>query len=107
MVPQELDDPVPEERRQVYKILRLLQVMVPPDEPPEVNGTFGGDSVLWISIVIPLTLDTYPHVLPGLGDAAAGAMDEALGWFGCSTLGPRYPWHLTSFTLRLSRSTCE
>ena len=45
MVPQEVDDPVPEERHQVYKILRLLQVMVPPDEPPEVNGTFGGDSV--------------------------------------------------------------
>ena len=45
MVPQEVDDPVPEERHQVYKILRLLQVMVPPDEPPEVNGTFGGGSV--------------------------------------------------------------
>ena len=44
MVPQELDDPVPEERHQVYKILRLLQVMVRPDEPPEVNGTFGGGS---------------------------------------------------------------
>jgi hypothetical protein len=45
MVPQELDDPVPEERHQVYKILRLLQVMVRPDKPPEVNGTFGGGSV--------------------------------------------------------------
>jgi hypothetical protein len=45
MVPQELDDPVPEERRQVYMILRLLQVMVRPDKPPEVNGTFGGGSV--------------------------------------------------------------
>jgi integrase len=25
------------------------------------------------------TMDTYSHVLPGMGDAAAGAMDEALG----------------------------
>src|ERR671920_1946280 len=55
-------------------------------------GHSEGARFLWIRIVIPLTLDTYPHVLPGLGDAAAGAMDEALGWFGCSTLGPRYPW---------------
>src|SRR5215204_2220659 len=70
-------------------------------------GHSEGARFLWIRIVIPLTLDTYPHVLPGLGDAAAGAMDEASGWFGCSTLGSRYPWHLTSFTLRLSRSTCE
>lgn len=45
MVPQEVDDPLPEERRQVYKILRLLQVMVRPDGPPEVNRTFGGGSV--------------------------------------------------------------
>ena len=29
-----------------------------------------------------ITLDTYSHVLPGMGDAAAGAMDEALGCFG-------------------------
>src|SRR5215204_703593 len=70
-------------------------------------GHSEGTRFLWIRIVIPLTLDTYPHVLPGLGDAAAGAMDEASGWFGCSTLGSSYPWHLTSFTLRLSRSTCE
>jgi integrase len=28
---------------------------------------------------IAVTLDTYSHVLPGMGDAAAGAMDEALG----------------------------
>ena len=70
-------------------------------------GHSEGARFLWIRIVIPLTLDTYPHVLPGLDDAAAGAMDEALGWSGCSTLVPRYPWHLTSFTLRLSRSTCE
>ncbi|HLM78157.1 MAG TPA: site-specific integrase [Rubrobacteraceae bacterium] len=28
---------------------------------------------------ISITLDTYSHVLPGMGDAAAGAMDEALG----------------------------
>lgn len=28
---------------------------------------------------IAITLDTYSHVLPGMGDAAAGAMDEALG----------------------------
>ena len=28
---------------------------------------------------ITLTLDTYSHVLPGMGDEAAGAMDEALG----------------------------
>jgi len=27
---------------------------------------------------IAITLDTYSHVLPGMGDAAAGAMDEAL-----------------------------
>jgi integrase len=27
---------------------------------------------------ISITLDTYSHVLPGMGDAAAGAMDEAL-----------------------------
>jgi integrase len=26
-----------------------------------------------------ITLDTYSHVLPGMGDAAAGAMDEAAG----------------------------
>jgi integrase len=25
------------------------------------------------------TMDTYSHVLPGMGDAAAGAMDEAQG----------------------------
>ena len=28
---------------------------------------------------VSLTLNTYSHVLPGMGDAAAGAMDEALG----------------------------
>ncbi len=28
---------------------------------------------------ISITLDTYSHVLPGMGDAASGAMDEALG----------------------------
>src|ERR671917_2882723 len=28
---------------------------------------------------ISITLDTYSHVLPGMTDAAAGAMDEALG----------------------------
>jgi integrase len=28
---------------------------------------------------ISITLDTYSHVLPGMGDAAAGAMDEAFG----------------------------
>jgi integrase len=28
---------------------------------------------------IAITLDIYSHVLPGMGDAAAGAMDEALG----------------------------
>ena len=28
---------------------------------------------------IAITLDTYSHVLPGMGDAAVGAMDEALG----------------------------
>jgi integrase len=27
---------------------------------------------------IPETMDTYSHVLPGMGDTAAGAMDEAL-----------------------------
>ena len=44
---------------------------------------------MWVRIVIPITLDTYPHVLPGVGDAAAGAMDEALGWSGCSTYRPQ------------------
>ncbi len=28
---------------------------------------------------ISITLATYSHVLPGMGDAAAGAIDEALG----------------------------
>jgi integrase len=28
---------------------------------------------------ISITLDTYSHVLPGMGDAAAGAMDDTLG----------------------------
>jgi integrase len=28
---------------------------------------------------ISVTLDTYSHVLPGMSDAAAAAMDEALG----------------------------
>lgn len=28
---------------------------------------------------ISLTLNVYSHVLPDMGDAAAGAMDEALG----------------------------
>jgi integrase len=28
---------------------------------------------------IAITLDTYSHVLPGMGDAAAGAMDDTLG----------------------------
>ena len=28
---------------------------------------------------ISLTLGVYSHVLPGMGDAAAGAMDAALG----------------------------
>ena len=28
---------------------------------------------------VSLTLNTYSHVLPDMGDAAAGAMDEALG----------------------------
>ena len=27
---------------------------------------------------ISITLDTYSHVIPGMGDAAAGAMDDAL-----------------------------
>jgi integrase len=27
---------------------------------------------------VTITLDTYSHVIPGLGDAAAGAMDDAL-----------------------------
>jgi integrase len=27
---------------------------------------------------IAITLDTYSHVIPGLGDAAAGAMDDLL-----------------------------
>ena len=25
------------------------------------------------------TLDTYSHVIPGMGDAAVGAMDDAVG----------------------------
>jgi integrase len=28
---------------------------------------------------VTITLDTYSHVTPGLGDAAAGAMDDVLG----------------------------
>jgi hypothetical protein len=28
---------------------------------------------------IAITLDTYSHVIPGLGDAAATAMEDALG----------------------------
>ena len=28
---------------------------------------------------VSITLDVYSHVIPGLGEAAAGAMDEALG----------------------------
>jgi integrase len=28
---------------------------------------------------IAITLDTYSHVIPGLGDAAANAMEDALG----------------------------
>jgi integrase len=28
---------------------------------------------------ISITLDTYSHVIPGLGDVAAGAMDDVLG----------------------------
>ena len=43
MVPEELDDLTSEERHQIYKMLRL-QVTVGPDMPPEVSGTFGGDS---------------------------------------------------------------
>jgi hypothetical protein len=42
-VPEELDDLTSEERHQIYKMLRL-QVVVGPDMPPEVSGTFGGDS---------------------------------------------------------------
>jgi integrase len=37
---------------------------------------------------ISLTLNTYSHVLPDMGDAATGGMDAALGWpglqYGCS-----------------------
>jgi hypothetical protein len=42
MVPEELDDLASEERHQIYKMLRL-QVIVGPDRPPEVSGTFGED----------------------------------------------------------------
>jgi site-specific DNA recombinase len=42
MVPEELDDLASEERHQIYKMLRL-KVIVGPDMPPEVSGTFGGD----------------------------------------------------------------
>ncbi len=28
---------------------------------------------------VSITLDVYPHVIPGLGDAAAVAMEDALG----------------------------
>jgi integrase len=31
---------------------------------------------------VTITLDTYSHVIPGLGDAAAGAMDDALSYSG-------------------------
>ena len=34
---------------------------------------------LWGHSIISVTLDTCSHVLPGMGDDAAGAMDEALG----------------------------
>jgi integrase len=30
-------------------------------------------------VFVTITLDTYSHVIPGLGDAAADAMDDALG----------------------------
>ena len=30
---------------------------------------------------IPETMDTYSHVLPGMDDTTAGAMDEALSWW--------------------------
>jgi integrase len=29
---------------------------------------------------IAITLDTYSHVIPGLGEAAAAAMEDALGY---------------------------
>jgi hypothetical protein len=35
--------------------------------------------VLGHASVTTITLDAYSHELPGLGDAAADAMDEALG----------------------------
>ena len=30
---------------------------------------------------IPETMDTYSHVLPGMDDTTAGAVDEALSWW--------------------------
>jgi hypothetical protein len=42
MVPEELDELTPEERHQIYKMLRL-QVIVGPDKPPEVRGAFGAN----------------------------------------------------------------
>ena len=38
---------------------------------------------------IAITLGTYSHVLPGMGDAAAGAMDEALGYSPVAVRGLR------------------
>ena len=29
---------------------------------------------------IAIAIDTYSHVLPGVGDGLAGAMDHAMGW---------------------------
>lgn len=47
---------------------------------------------------ISITLDTYSHVLPGMGDAAAGAMDEALGYSLVAVKGlRRQNWSLQFF----------
>jgi hypothetical protein len=46
--------------------------------PQEIRKSLAGQELLSHS-TLAITLDTYPHVLPGMGDAAAEAMDEALG----------------------------
>jgi integrase len=35
---------------------------------------------------IAITLDIYSHVIPGMGDAAANAMEDVLSWFSTSVL---------------------
>ena len=43
-----------------------------------IRKSLAGQELLGHS-TLAITLDTYPHVPPGMGGAAAEAMDEALG----------------------------